>query len=388
MMALLILASLLTAQQQGVEHAWRLAANGQRDTAIELLRTLLSSNPRNADAHLLIGSLLMEKDERFESIQHLTEGVRLRPRSADAQNALGEAYDHFGEFKNARSPFEKAVLLNPRFAQARINLALVLLQGGEPAKAATHLDRAIALLGRTKDSAYAHYLRAKAYSDPQGAIAHLETAVALDPMMAEAWSDLGQARKVLLRDNAFQAFQRAVELDPKGPIAQYRLGSEYLYQGKLDKALEHLQESYRLDPKDQSTLNGLQITLRQLGRILEANNIKSELAELLRQHDVASQNAVKAVTINNQGAQLEKAGDLRAASEKYKAAVDLYPEHIGIRVNYAVVLLRLGQWTLGLNELHEALRRDPGNSKVRAAFDDALSQAPAGTVPQWHDLPR
>ena len=69
--------------------------------------------------------------------------------------------------------------------------------------------------------------------------------------------------------------------------------------------------------------------------------------------------------------------------EKYRQALELSPEHVGIRVNYAVALLRLGQWTEGLTQLHEALLRDPENAKIKAALKDAMAQAPPGTAPKW-----
>jgi hypothetical protein len=53
-------------------------------------------------------------------------------------------------------------------------------------------------------------------------------------------------------------------------------------------------------------------------------------------------------------------------------------------VNYAGGLLRLGQWTAGLNELHGALVMDPSDAKIKTALQDALKLAPAGTVPEWN----
>jgi protein O-GlcNAc transferase len=225
-----------------------------------------------------------------------------------------------------------------------------------------------------------------AQNDEQKAAAQLEEAVGLRPDFPEAWSDLGEARKALLDDTgAIAAFQRSVELDSNNPIAQYRLGAAYLRQDKAHLAVEHLEAAYRLNPTDQSTLNSLQAALRQDGRTEEAASIKKELAQLLRNKDRANQNALKGVKLNNEGAALEKSGDLRAALEKYREASSLYPEHVGIRVNYAIALLRVGQWTDGLTQLHEALQRDPGNEKIRAALKDALSQAPPGSVPVWKD---
>jgi predicted Zn-dependent protease len=65
------------------------------------------------------------------------------------------------------------------------------------------------------------------------------------------------------------------------------------------------------------------------------------------------------------------------AAEKYRAANALDPEHNGIRINLGAALLRLGHWAEGLAVLREALRRDPGNARLKAALASALERAPA-----------
>jgi tetratricopeptide (TPR) repeat protein len=310
--------------------------------------------------------------------------VRLRPRSAEAQNALGEAFNAFADPAAARPLFEKAVALDPGLAPAHLNLGAILAQNGESAPAALHLDRAIALLSRkpdqNQDLAYARYLRAKVYTgqgDIPKAAAQLQQAVSLRPDLAEAWSDLGVARKTLLDDNgALTAFERAVSLAPDDAVAQTRLGSEYLDQGKAHLAVAHLQEAARLDPQNQSALYSLQRALREDGQAEQADAVKQKLAELLRARDKADQNQVAGIQLNNQGAELEKAGNLLGALEKYRAAAALLPDHMGIRVNFAIGLLRLGHWQQGLAELREAVRREPDNALWKATLDDALAQAP------------
>lgn len=379
-LAALAFAGLLLAQRAPVENAWDLLAKGERKQAIRALHEILKTNPADADARLLLGSILAEDGERSESIAQLTEAVRLRPQSAETRNALGEALNGFGETKTARGAFEKAVALDPAFAQAQVNLGLILVQAGEFAAAAKHLDRALQILGHTPDAAYPHYLRAKVNTEQdetQKAAAHLNEAVSLRPDFAEAWSDLGQARKTLLDDaGALAAFKRAVDAGPGDAVAQYRLGSEYLHQGETHLAVLHLQKALGLNPDDQSTLYNLQTALRRDGQVEQARKTKEKLTELLRKRDKAVENALTGVQLNNQGAELEKAGNLRGALEKYRAALELCPEHVGFRVNFAVGLLRLGQWNQGIAELREAVRRDPGNSTVKAALDDALAQAP------------
>lgn len=376
----MLLGGLLTAQRPPVENAWDLLRKGQRAEAVKLLRQLIRDQPQDADARLLLGSVLMEEGQREESIAQLTEAVRLRPKSAEAQNALGEAYSAFHDLQSARGPFEKAVALDPRLAVARVNLGSVLLQLGEPDAAVAHLDRAITLLGHTPDAGYPLYLRAKIYTDHgdvEKAATALKLAVSLQPRLAEAWSDLGEARKTLLDDaGALAAFQRAVEISPDDGVAQCRLATELLDQGRAHEAVPHFEEAARLSPSDQSVLNGLQRALRADGQPQQADRVRQKLAELLRAKAAGDQNSVAAIRLNNEGVALEKTGDLRGALGKYRAALALWPDHIGIRTNVAAALLHLGQWKEGVAELREVLRRDPGNEKVKAALNEALAHRP------------
>ncbi len=315
--------------------------------------------------------------------------AKQHPQSAEAQNAWGEALDEAGHFDAARRQFERAIELKANYGQAYLNLGLVSLQLNAPDQAAINLDRATKLLGRTPEAGYALYLRAKIYATRENydeALRALNEAVKLRPDLAEAWSDLGETRKSKLDDRgALVAFQKAVDLNPADAVAQYRLGDEYLRLDNAPQAVEHLQLAYKRNPQDQSVLNALQSALRKEGKTAEANKIRAQLAELLRKRDESMQKAVTAIKLNNEGASLQKEGDLAGALAKYQEASRLDPNHVGIRVNYAVALLRLGHWTDGLNELHEALRRDPGNDQIRLALKDALAQAPPELVPKWPD---
>ena len=373
-------AASLVAQRSPVETAWDLLAKGDRAGAVRVLQQVLKTSPRDGEARLMLGSILAEDGKGAEAIAQLGEAVRLMPRSPMAHNALGEAFIGSGDLKSARGAFEKAVAFDPKFGHAHLNLGTVLIQAGESAAAAKHLDRAIVLLGNSPDAAHPRYLRAKIYTEQnevEKAAAELKAAVSLRPDFAEAWSDLGEARRTLLDDaGALAAFERSVKLDSENSVSRYRLGAEYLRQGKAHEAVLHLQEAFRLDPKNQSTLYSLQLALRQDGQVEEAAKVKAMLAAALREIDRESQAAFTALKLNNEGAALEKSGDLRGALEKYRTAVALDPTHVGIRLNFGVALLRLGQWKEGLAELREAVRRDPENTMAKVALDDALEQAP------------
>jgi tetratricopeptide (TPR) repeat protein len=297
-----------------------------------------------------------------------------------ARNALGEALIVSGDLKAARQELEKAVTLDPKLAQARENLGVVLLETGDLPMAAKHLDRAIQLFKQKEEGAYAAYLRARVHTasgELQQAETELDRAVALRPNLAEAWSDLGQVRDKLGDDKgALAALQRSVSLNPDGAVAHTRLGSLYLRLGQPADAVVHLQRAVQLIPEDQTALNNLQRALREVGETERADQVKSRLAEVFHKRDRDSQNALAAVNLNNEGAELQKEGKLALAVEKYRAALQLNPGHAGMRVNYAVALLRLGQWEQGLGELRTAVRQDPSNQAFQKALQDALAQAP------------
>ena len=89
-------------------------------------------------------------------------------------------------------------------------------------------------------------------------------------------------------------------------MAQTRLGIEYRNQGHAHEAVPHLREAVRLNPKNQSALYNLQIALREEGQLEAAQEVKRQLVQLLRERDKASEDALAAVQLNNQGAELEK----------------------------------------------------------------------------------
>ncbi len=378
----LIRAQVRTAPGPAVLAARKALAQGEHQEAERILTGAILANPSDGPAHLLLGEILNEEDRPAEAVKSLTEAVRLMPGSAEAHNALGEALNDQNLVQPARVEFERALQLAPSMPRTHLNLGMVLAQMGDLVPAAQHLDRAIATSHVTHDLALAHYLRAKVFTDlseVEKASAELRAAVRIEPDFAEAWSDLGQARRTLDDPGALDSFQRAVTLKPADPVALTRLGAEYLRQGQVKLAIQHLEKAYSLDDHDQTTLNSLLTALRRDGQNEKAGQVKQRLAEVLRERDLATQNQLNATRINNEGAELEKAGDLRGAAEKYRQALALNPAQLDIRVNYAVALLRLGVWETGLSQLREALRQQPNDPKLQAAWADALRQAPPGS---------
>lgn len=377
----------IPAWSQDIEKAWKLAAAGDRKGAEAILRQAETKYKPRPEVYLLLGSLLAQDGERDEAIAQLRHAAELDGKSANAFIALGEAYRQFGEREAARVEFLKVISLRGSSSVAEQNLGALALEEGKHEEARQYLNRAISLPARPEDKAECHYLLAKIDSSSghaHEALLHLEKAVVLRPKFAQAWSDLGEQRRLEGNEaGALDAFERAVALDGADAVAQYRLGSAYLRRGSPERALAPLETASRLSPDDQSSLNALQSALRQLGRANEAAEVKDRLSELLRRRDRASQNALVALKFNNQGAELEKGGKLAEAVECYRRAVELNSSHAGMRVNYGVALLRTGAWREGLEQLGAARHLDPNDNKIQLALRDAIAQAPAAALPSW-----
>lgn len=282
-----------------------------------------------------------------------------------------------GHTAEAMGMLRQIISTEPDNADARTTLGMALIESGEFEPAVSSLNQAIRLWGSRPGAAYALYLRAKAHTglrQVQDAAADLQKAVTIEPNFAEAWSDLGESRKILLDGaGALAAFEKAVQFAPDDPVAQTRLGSELLNEGKPSEAVAHLEEAARLSPQNQSALYNLQRALVEDGRPEQAGTMRKTLEALLLEKDRDAQNAFAAIQLNDQGAALEKAGKLQEALEKYRQAVQLAPEHAGIRVNYAAALLHLGQWKLGVAELRQAAALDPDNLAIQRALQIVLA---------------
>jgi len=131
-------------------------------------------------------------------------------------------------------------------------------------------------------------------------------------------------------------------------------------------------------------LYSLDRALLSSGRAEEAKSVEEKLQEILRSANELRAGTLEATRLNNDGVELEKAGHLAAALEKYRGALDLDPLHTGYRRNLALGLCRLGQWEQGIAELREVLRQNPDDGEATKALYIALEKTTAakGASPQ------
>jgi tetratricopeptide (TPR) repeat protein len=254
---------------------------GDPKGAEQAYRKALQLNPRNVDAHVDLGHILLNRGAIDEGLIHVNEVLRLDPNHVEARFNLGLALLNQGKTAEAAVQFAKVIPLRPDYAEAYYQLG-VLLAGQQkvdeavkclskaaelrPDHGETHFNLGVLLAGQGKlDEAVTHYTRA-AQLDPndakipynlgvtvarQGrleeAVTYLSTAVQVKPDYAEAHINLGvMLARQKKYDEAINALTKAIQIDPRSIPALLNLATSYDKIGQRDKAISSLQKALDL----------------------------------------------------------------------------------------------------------------------------------------------
>ncbi|MGH7255154.1 MAG: tetratricopeptide repeat protein [Nitrospirales bacterium] len=120
-------------------------SEGQSGKAREVLKQLLSRNPRHADGWYLLGRIAEQEDRLNEAAEAYRGAITADPSLVDAHFNLGFVYRSQGKPVEALEEFQQMVRLNPAYAEAHMNLGLVYTALRKLDEAERALARAIAL---------------------------------------------------------------------------------------------------------------------------------------------------------------------------------------------------------------------------------------------------
>lgn len=141
------------------------------------------------------------------------------------------------------------------------------------------------------EAAVQHIEKGKALSKVgkyEEAIQAYDKAIKLDPDDAVTWNDKGCALLDLSRhEEALQAFDEVIESNPQNTLAWFGKASVLDKLGKHEEALQACDKLVELDPQDASAWYGKGYVLNNLGRYEEALQACDKLIELDPQSDDA-----------------------------------------------------------------------------------------------------
>jgi protein O-GlcNAc transferase len=245
--------------------------SGKMAEAVAYCRRALEVKPDYAEVQVSLGAAVRELGRRDEAVACCLRALELKPDYAEAYNDLGVVYKEQGKLAEAAACFRRAIELKPDFALAHCNLGVAYKEQGR-------LDEAVACYRRTLelqgDHAEAHNNLGVVFKEQgklDAAIACCRRALELKPNYADAHNNLGVVLHELGQfDDAGTCFRRAIELKPDYAVAYNNFGNALKDQGRLEDALACCQRALELDPEYAEAHNNLGNVLKDQGRPDEA----------------------------------------------------------------------------------------------------------------------
>ncbi len=251
---------------------------GNLEEAGEGFAAIVKQAPSFAEAHLNLGLVREEQGRHEEAIASFQKALGLKPRVHGANLFLGVAYFHLNQLDKAVVAIEKETAAYPKAAPAWMWLGVVRLAQNKPEEAAGALDKAANLAPDDIDILYhrgrAHLLvsnnsygrmfkidshfwrvhqviaQANAEADRHvDAIVEYQAAIKLAPTQPGLHEELGsEYRNLGKSQEAEEAFQRELEIDPNNVLARYKLGVLTVEKGDGAKGKELIEAALREKP--------------------------------------------------------------------------------------------------------------------------------------------
>ena len=160
----------------------------QVSTAIDEYREILKINPNDFDAQFKISSTLMEEQKWEEAVQELRKLQKSNPRNVEVLNLLGWALLNSGQVDNAFSVWKRSLAIDKNNASTKDNLVRAHLSLGKKLRESGLYTPALvhfkALLRYMPKSAEVHFEIGSTYSmkgDIHSAMREFNTTLQLDP---------------------------------------------------------------------------------------------------------------------------------------------------------------------------------------------------------------
>ncbi|MFQ5601408.1 MAG: tetratricopeptide repeat protein, partial [Candidatus Krumholzibacteriia bacterium] len=120
-----------------------LVERGDVNEAVEHLRESVRLRPDLSRPWHNLGAALLRLGRADEAARHLQEAVRLEPRSVQFRNNLGRALVRSGRTEEAVEQFRETLRIRPHDAEAHYEMGLILMRAGRTARAAEHLGASV-----------------------------------------------------------------------------------------------------------------------------------------------------------------------------------------------------------------------------------------------------
>ena len=225
----------------------------QRQKAIEHLQLGVRLAPEVERNYLVLAELFRDEQELREAIEILERGCKAIPDSTDLVSHLGRTYSAAGDYERATIVLRQLIARNPSQAEAYMPLAQAYESLGQVDKAIQVLQARNEFLppGVMVSTAMAGFLFRKGEPYFEQVLAELEEAEQIRASDPDIYLLRGRVYRAQERyEEAIQALNRALELDPLSQSAHYQLALAYRDAGRPELSFRRFEILQQLTPEN------------------------------------------------------------------------------------------------------------------------------------------
>jgi tetratricopeptide (TPR) repeat protein len=212
---------------------------GRLASAQENLELLLKADPGDTQSLLLLGMVFIDARRYAAALAAAQTVAEAAPSSDRAHAVKGMAEMRMQRYTDSAKSYARAAELNPNAAEINLGLAMSLWAAGSTAESFATFERGLKRFPRDAFHCLEYGRLLLKSAGPNDAVA--------------------EARAVEL-------LQTALKLNASLSEAYYLQGDLALRRGQPEQALQHLEQSARLDPESSKIHFALFRTYRRLGR--------------------------------------------------------------------------------------------------------------------------
>jgi tetratricopeptide (TPR) repeat protein len=344
---------------------------GRFDKAATYFKRMLEIDPSNRPLQRQLAETYSKAGKMDEAVKLLETMHEEDQSDVQVSAILGEVYLDQGQYQKALPLYQsllKLVKSNPEI-KLRVGVAYV----GQISRDSTFADKAKEIFEQLEtelpnDFRVYWYLGVIATSQKQDSLAgtYFERVTSLDERNAEAWwflgsnyFDRGEFRKLL------KSMDRARALFPNDSRFFMLTGLAYSRLGQPTPAIQMLEQSYKLNPKDINTLGQLALTYDGMKRWKESDSLYEQALK------VDSTSAAAAIILNNYGYSLAGRGlQLQRALNMATKAVAMEPNNASYLDTLGWIYFVMGDYTEAQQNIAKAVATGEASAEVTEHLGD------------------
>jgi arylsulfatase A-like enzyme/Tfp pilus assembly protein PilF len=195
-------------------------------TVIEITRGILQQDPNIVEAHFMLASAYLHRQQKEEALEEMLATVRLNPDHTQTLYNLGFFYQLERNPKESEYWYLQLLKYEPRHFRGMLNLIQLYRSTNQQTKGQRLLADLI--------DAYNQALRTTSASTAQSDLLQ---------KLGEIYLIVGNLQK------AEESLQKALKLTPENSMVFFHLGRVYRQSNRIEDAMKAFQESIKFNPR-------------------------------------------------------------------------------------------------------------------------------------------